>query len=215
MKTGLGPVEVGCFRRGTSTFQQIELVEEALKRKAHIVVLGICLNDMEDWAAPEELEQWRSPLLPNVPPLWLARALRYSRALSWIYTTTQQAEVHRRELRYYQKLYNLSYTGVGRFREAIKIMNAKCHEAHAVFIPMIFPLLSEKFQKGSYPFEYAHEAMHRRCDEMHIQYLGISSRLSRHLLNECRLSRVSIRIPTKLPTGWQRKPCFSICSIRE
>jgi hypothetical protein len=55
----------------------------------------------------------------------------------------------------------------------MEIMNAKCHEANVVFIPMIFPLLSEKFQKDCYPFEYAHEAIHSRCEELHIKYLDL------------------------------------------
>ena len=176
MRTGLPYVEVRTFSRaGSSTFQQIELLEEAIKWKANIVVLGICLNDMEDWAVPKELMRWRSPLLPKVPPLWLARVLRFSRALSWTYVKTQQVEAHGGELRYYRRLYRPSYTGVKRFRESIEIMNTKCHEANAVFIPMIFPLLSEKFQKGCYLFEYAHEAIHSCCEELDIPYLDLLS----------------------------------------
>ena len=174
MRTGLPNVEVRVFSLcGTSTFQQIGLLEEALKWKANIVILGICLNDMEDWAAPKELMRWRSTLLPRVPTHWLAGVFRFSRALSWIYTTTQQAEAHWGELLYYRRLYNSSYKGVRRFRESIEIMNIKCREANVVFLPMIFPLLSEKFQKGCYPFEYAHEAIHSRCEELNIKYLDL------------------------------------------
>ena len=177
MKSGVPGVEVQVYAKcGTSTFQQISLLDEALSWKPQIVILGICLNDMEDWANPKELQRWREPLMPQVPPAWIARPLRCSKVLTWIYGRIEQRMAHRGEIRYYQRLYKPTYSGVARFRESILEMNDKCHAAHAVFVPMIFPLLSEPLQKGRYPFDFAHEAIHRRCDQLHLGYLDLLPR---------------------------------------
>ena len=174
MQSGKPPVTVRVYALcGTSTFQQIVLLDEALKWNPKIVVLGICLNDMEDWANPKELISWRKGLFPTTPPPWLARVLRFSRALDWLYSRLHAGQVEREELRYYRRLYKPSYKGVSRFRESIQIMNDKCLEAHAVFVPMIWPLLSEEFQEGRYPFEYAHAAIRQRCGELNLTYLDL------------------------------------------
>ena len=174
MKAGLPDVMVKVFSlSGSSTFQQLSLLDEAMKWKANIVVLGICLNDMEDWANPKELMEWREQLMPSIPPSWIANILGHSRILSLLYTKEQQAAANRGEIRYYQRLYVKTYSGVGRFREAIALMNSECREAHATFVPMIFPLLSEPFQQGRYPFDFAHEAIQNRCKELHLDYLDL------------------------------------------
>ena len=174
MKSGKSPVEVRVYALcGSSTFQQIELLDEALVWKPHVVVLGICLNDMEDWTNPKELMRWREGLFPKTTPPWLAGVLQFSRALDWLYARAQAAQAEREELRYYRRLYAPSYSGVARFREAIQIMNDKCREARAVFVPMIWPLLSENFQEGRYPFEFAHAAIRRRCEELRLPCLDL------------------------------------------
>jgi len=176
MKDGVPDVDVDVFAKcGTSTFQQVALLDEALKWEPQIVILGICLNDMEDWSKADELERWRKPLIPQVPPAWIARPLHCSRALTWLYGRIEEMIAHRNELRYYRRLYNPAYSGVTRFRDALSMMNNKCRKAHIAFVPVIFPLLSEPFQKGRYPFEYAHESIHRLCDELNIQCLDLLS----------------------------------------
>ena len=177
MKNDLPDVDVDVFAQcGTSTYQQIALLEKALKWKPQIVILGICLNDMEDFTNSGELERWRKPLMPLVPPDWISRPLHCSRALTWIYSRMEQMVAHHNELRYYRRLYKPKYSGVKRFRDAISVMNEKCQAAHVAFVPVIFPLLSEPFQKGRYPFEYAHESIHHGCDELNIGYLDLLPR---------------------------------------
>jgi len=171
MRAGLPPVEVRPFaKHGTSTFQQIALLDEALKWNPHLVILGICLNDMEDWANPKDLALWRLRFLSEPPKL-----LMRSRALRWIYLKMMWAECRRMEHRYFHKLYEPSYSGFKRFSEAIEIMNDKCAKAHTAFVPVIFPLLSDtdNFQKGTYAFEYAHAAIHKRCEDLNIRYLDL------------------------------------------
>ena len=174
LRAGMPPAEVRVYAEcGTSTFQQIRLVEQALKEKAQFVILGICVNDMEDWTNPKELQHWRSRLLPFIPPRPVARVLRCSRALTWLYTELQLMGAHKAEFRYYRHIYDPSYSGVKRFRESMQIINDKCREAHAVFIPMIWPLLSDDLNEGRYPFEYAHAAIRARCEELHIPCLDL------------------------------------------
>ena len=177
MRSGVPEVEVRVFALcGTSTFQQISLLDESLKWRPQIVILGICLNDTEDWGNPNELQRWRTPLRPQVPSAWIARPLRCSKVLTWIYGRIEQMVAHQNELRYYRRLYKPAYSGVAKFRDSIALMNDECRQAHAAFVPMIFPLLSEPLQKDRYPFEYAHNAIHRRCDELHVEYLDLLPR---------------------------------------
>ena len=172
--SGMPPAEVRVHAHaGTSTFEQIELLKEALAHHPQIVILGICLNDTEDWANPKELEHWRSKLLPVIPPPWLAGVLRRSRALGWIYTKVQLVGARRMELRYYRRLYDPCYKGFHRFREALEIMRTECDRDHVILIAMVFPLLSENLDEGQYPFEYAHAAIHKRCEELRIPCLDL------------------------------------------
>lgn len=171
MRAGMPPVEVRPFaKHGTSTFQQIALLDEALKWNPSLVILGICLNDMEDWANPKELSLLRVRRLSEPP-----RLIRYSRALQWIYLKMMWAECRRMEHRYFRRLYEPSYSGFKRFSEAIEIMNDKCSKSGVAFIPVIFPLLSDtdNFRKGTYAFEYAHDAIHLRCQALNIRYLDL------------------------------------------
>ena len=65
MQNDLPDVDVNVFAKcGTSTYQQIDLLDEALKWKPQIVILGICLNDMEDFTKSDELQRWRKSLMP-------------------------------------------------------------------------------------------------------------------------------------------------------
>ena len=170
-RAGMTPAEVHVFaKNGTSTFQQVGLLDDALKEKPRIILLGICLNDMEDWARPEVLKQWRHRILATPP-----RMVRHSRALSWMYLKLKWAECHRMERRYFRRLYDPSYSGFHRFQEAIEDMNTKCAEARVAFIPVIFPLLSDtdSFREGHYAFEYAHAAIRGRCKELNIPCLDL------------------------------------------
>lgn len=81
LNDGVPPAEVRLYARGgLSTFMEVFFLKKALKEKPHIVLLGLCYNDMEDFLRKEELDRWREEMMPRVPGPWLGAVLRGSPA---------------------------------------------------------------------------------------------------------------------------------------
>jgi lysophospholipase L1-like esterase len=77
---GLPPAEVRVHAHaGTSTFQQRALLVEAFSNRPAIAILGICLNDAEDWTHPKRIQRWRDEWMTPTPPAFEAFWLRHSR----------------------------------------------------------------------------------------------------------------------------------------
>ncbi len=158
LNDGVRPAEVRIFAEaGTSTRQQLPLLEEALAWKPQIIILGICLNDAEDTSNTRELMQWRKDFMPQPPPALLGKILRHSRVLSWIYMKKENSKNRLGFIEYYQKLYNSEYAGYKKFTEAIGDMKAKCDAGKTVLIAAVFPLLSYSMEENKYPFEFIHK----------------------------------------------------------
>ena len=86
LNEGVMPAMVSTFARpGTSTFQQINLLREALTHDPDIVILGICTNDLEDWNKPKEFKAWRNQGIPLPTPA----GMRWSRILTWMHGKTE------------------------------------------------------------------------------------------------------------------------------
>ena len=80
LNTGVPPVEVKTIAQsGTSTFQQKKMLDQALAWNPAVVVLGMCLNDAEDWTHPTRLKRWREEWMPHAPPEFLAIMMRHSK----------------------------------------------------------------------------------------------------------------------------------------
>lgn len=154
---GVRPAEVRVFDlAGTSTFQQFPLLKQALDWKADIVILGLCLNDAEDWARPQRVKEWRRETMPPPPPKWLAPVLRHSRVLTWIHMKCGQVSARRGYHHYYRRLYKPDYKGFRRLRESLGMFKEQCDAAGVRLVVMIFPLLADDFSPGRYPFENIH-----------------------------------------------------------
>ena len=80
---------------GTSTFQQIRLVEAALNHDPELIVLSVCLNDTEDWARPNELHEWRKNMIPKEPSKSLQSFLNMSKIANLLYNKMQTVKSNR------------------------------------------------------------------------------------------------------------------------
>lgn len=166
--------EVRVFARsGTSTFQQEGLLRAALDWHPQIVVLGICLNDAENFANPRQLWAWRSEMEPQMPEGITARLVSHSRLVALAYRRLQLRRAGKGYLAYYHRLYAPTYSGWVRFREAIDVFQQACADENVRFLPVVFPLLSHPFEKGVYPFEFAHEAIAGCMREHGIEHLDL------------------------------------------
>lgn len=168
------PAMVRVFGRcGTSTFQQLGYLREALEWRPQVIILGICLNDTEDWTAYEELQAWRQEMTPREPGPRMQRLMRASRLCAWGYRQAEYVRCQPAFIRYYQRLYASNYSGWGRFVDALELFRNDCANEGAAFGVMIFPLLSAPFDKNRYPFEFAHESIHAQLEAFHIPYLDL------------------------------------------
>jgi hypothetical protein len=144
MNDGMRPAEVRVYAKGgTSTYMQLGFLEDALQQQPDLVIMGICLNDTEDWTRPQELKQWREERLPRVPGPGLARLMKSSRALTWIYNRIQSFRCNRAFLPSYERLFDPGYSGWKKFVLAIREFQRQCSERQIPFVAVIFPELSQ------------------------------------------------------------------------
>lgn len=172
--TNLPPVVVNAHvRAGTSTYQQLELLEEALREKPRLVMLGICLNDTEDWTNPDQLVAWRKRWWPAPPGGLLAPLVRHSRVAALVQRKVADLRMRRGYLRYYEELYRPDYAGWKRFAGALAEFKRRCDEAGCPLVATVFPLLTDDFTEGRYPFARQHEAILAEMDRNGIARLDL------------------------------------------
>lgn len=175
MNTGVPPARVDVIARSrTSTFQQLEFIKEALALRPDVLILGICLNDTEDWAQPKEILRWRKErMLPQAPPAWLGPLVRHSILLKWIHRKSQVLPMRKAFYQYYERLYDKQYTGWRRFEKSIEQAADLCREADVPLVGMVFPLLSHDLRRGHYPFLRMHEAIRAVFTEAEVPLLDL------------------------------------------
>ena len=176
LNTGVPPVEVKIISQsGTSTFQQKKMLDQALAWNPAVVVLGICLNDAEDWTHPERIKRWRAEWMPHAPAGFLAFLMKHSRLATWVCSRFWAMDSSRRCVRYYRHLYDPEGAGVLRMRGALGYFREQCAAHQAVFVPVIWPLLSFDFSPGRYPMQFVHDAIHQMCREAGVPCLDLLS----------------------------------------
>ena len=162
---------------GTSTFQQMPLVEQALAVGPELVILSVCLNDAENWRRPHEILAWRNEMQPVPPPVCIAPAIRASRLLGMIYLKIQHSRARKGYYRYYERLYDPAYSGWQMFTNAVAAMQQACAEKGVGLVVVLHPLLTESFELGIYPFEYAHEAIRNSLETQRVPLVNVLDRL--------------------------------------
>lgn len=174
LNDGVPPAEVWVVAHsGTSTFQQRKMLPEALAHDPDIVILGICLNDTEDWTHPVKLQRWRDEWMTPAPSRFQAFLLRHSRVASFVASRLWAAGSSRRCMNYYRHLYDPAGAGILRFKNAIYWFRDECAARQIAFVPVIFPLMSFDFAPGRYPMQFAHDAIHEICRDGGITCLDL------------------------------------------
>ena len=174
LNDGVPPVEVRVFAHsGTSTFQQRKILPEALACHPDIVILGICLNDAEDWTHPLKIQRWRDEWMTPAPSRFQAFCSRHSRVASFMASRLWALGSSRRCVNYYRHLYDPAGAGILRFQNAIGWFRDECAARQIAFVPVIFPLMSFDFSPGRYPMQFAHEAIHEACRQHAVPCLDL------------------------------------------
>lgn len=154
LNNGVRPARVSVWAQcGTSTYQQLRLLRQALDQGADLVILGICLNDTEDWKDPRTLMQWRKQW-HREPWRWA----RWSYLLTWIHNRLETVRVNRAYRTYYAHLYDPTYVGWQRFTEAIHDFKTTCDSNHVRLVTAVFPLM-DNLGTREYPFGPMHTAI--------------------------------------------------------
>jgi len=158
---------------GFSTFQEHDLLTEVLAWNPELVMIGICLNDTEDWTQPQKIHRWRARMQPQVPPGRWKDVISASRVLSIGWLGFQRLRARGGYVEYYRHLYDPEYSGWRRFGRALRQYQRETAEADTRLLAVIMPLMSHPFDRGRYPFEFAHEALHQALAERGIDYLDV------------------------------------------
>ena len=174
LNDGVPPAEVAQIAHsGTSTFQQRKMLPEALAARPDVLILGICLNDAEDWTHPLKIQRWRDEWMTPAPSPVQAFFLRHSRMVSFISSRLWAAGSSKRCVNYYRHLYDPAGAGILRFSNAIGWFRDECAARQIAFVPVIFPLMSFDFSPGRYPMQFAHDAIHDVCRSRGITCLDL------------------------------------------
>lgn len=106
----------------------------------------------------------------------LQAILKLSRIASLFYNKLQIVKSNKGYIDYYKNIYNPEYSGWQRFVAAISFINKITQEKDTKFIVLIYPLLTDVFEEGRYPFEFAHKAIHALLDDKNIPYIDTLER---------------------------------------
>jgi lysophospholipase L1-like esterase len=150
------PVRIRVFdKAGTSTFQQISMLEQALDWEAELVILGVVLNDTEDHTRPREVARHRAGTYSSPPPPWLTSW----RTGSLFYSRWSAGRSRTGFTEYYRWLVDEEYSGWKRFTKAVSAMKRMCDLQGVTLVAVIFPLMSHDLRPGRYAFTENHERM--------------------------------------------------------
>lgn len=177
LNTGVRPVEVKVLANpGTSTFQQLPILYKALEYRPEIVILGICLNDAEDWTNPKQVNEWLQEwifLASSTPGPKLQAVLDRSRLASLVFQRVIAARSQSGARAYYRRLYDPRYSGLQRMSDAIRQFRDTCASNRVAFVPVVFPLLSSDLAPDRYPFHFAHDRVREIMETNRVQCVDL------------------------------------------
>ncbi len=168
---GVRPAGVWIYAKGgTSTYMQLPFLQEALTNRPDLVILGICLNDTEDFNRYQELKDWRIRRSPRPPPKWLAPLANRARVVNFLWRKAQDLRCTRNYHLYFASLYDPGYSGWNKFTAAIRAMRDACAAQNVKFLPVVFPMPSTLEQ---YRLDFAHDRIRELMAAEKIPYLDL------------------------------------------
>ena len=167
MRDGVRPAEVRVFaKNGSTTWEQLPLLEKALKGDPDLVILGIFLNDTQVKRDPR-LES-RSV---RIPTGWLRELLSRSQALAWLYLRSENVRLNLTSDAHQDYLFSPENQGFRRFQGAIRKFAEKSRRKGARFVAVIWPNMFAL--DGRYPLELPHERIAGVLNEAGVPYLDL------------------------------------------
>jgi hypothetical protein len=134
---------------------------------------GICPNDTEDWTQRDEILAWRHGMDFHQPRGLLRAATTRSHLLGFAYLKLEHLLATRGYRAYYRHLYDQGYSGWRRFAKSLPLFQERCRAHGCEFAVLVFPLLSEPFAQGRYPFEPMHNQVLDVLSASQIQYVDL------------------------------------------
>ncbi len=167
LNEGARPAKVGAFaKNGTTTFQQLELLDWALDWEADLIILGIFLNDTEVPGDEEFAARFTSS-----PTGWRLQALTSSRALAWLYLRYESARNNLSLDEQLEYLFAPDYEGFKKFKRAIRTFARKTRAREVGLVAVIWPNM---FALGpDYPLEMPHERIAQVLSDAGVPYLDL------------------------------------------
>jgi hypothetical protein len=175
-------------RSGTSTFQQLKQLEQALNNNDDIVILQITLNDTEDWSDPKTIFEWRNKIIPAKPAEWMRPVINSSSLLAFAYIKYASLQSQKAFIHYYENIYSPDYSGWKRFVSALTIFKQRCEETNTSLVAVVFPLLSHTLDERAYPFKKMHQKIQEQLADNDIHFIDLYDTFKK--MNHVRLEAI-------------------------
>ncbi len=163
-------------RPGSSTpYEASRIMEEAVRWKPDLVLLGYCLNDAEDQSDREGIIQLRRRYRPDkfeegrgLVGLLTARSALVRLVRRRLYNT----RMNRGEIAYYRALYREDEAGWRKTQAAVMELGEFSRRNGLPVAVVVFPLFSWDLDVG-YPFGDIHQRLHGLFERAGLAYLDL------------------------------------------
>ncbi len=163
-------------RMGRSTpTEAAVLMAYARRLKPDMVIIGYCLNDVEDWENRDYmLKLWEKCLLRDFkkPRGWRGFLYAHSAAARTVARRIFNTKAQRGRIKYYHKLYRDDFSGWQKGRKALNELGEFAREKHIKAGILIFPIFGYGLGDG-YPFLAIHEKLHQAISDAGLDYLDL------------------------------------------
>lgn len=170
----IAPVLVDIYAKGgTAAPSQIPMVKKALVQKPSLLILGICLNDAEDWAHQDKMNALRDGMMPILPPAWMRPLLRHSRVANLVFQKASAFRVKQGYRHYFNDIWEDGSAGAKGFFDAVAVIQKLCREANVPFCALVFPMFSYDLSAEGYAFTAVHQKINTVLSGMSIPCLDL------------------------------------------
>lgn len=151
---------------GSSTRDEVVLVNQALEKNADLVILQITLNDAEPHILSKEERQ---DLFGAAFLKW--PIFRYWKSLGFLASRFHNSSTYRAYIKYHSQFWE-NPDSFKVFEDSVKRMQAACAEVHKPFIAVLFPLFDFPFN-DRYPLLGVHKKIDDTLATLAIPHLDL------------------------------------------